>query len=136
MVQQIIEKLSRFNRISVPLTEPLNIQWYDANPFAVGIYPNGHNNIPSHYFSFYILYGEFVYGSKKNTVLGITKIKEFHFMYSFLYRHLLDCNKIWTNSSFDDVVSFFDAVPNDLTLCLNIHWAKPLIELACKTIKQ
>ena len=139
-MERIIEKLSRFNRISVPLTESAKIEWYDADPFAIGILPfivvgvDQFGNRLTDYlfdFNFYVIYGEFLRGSK-NTVLGITKKKETRFMYSFSKNFFFDGNKIWTNVSFEDVISFFDAVPNDLALCINIPWVKPFIDLACK----
>jgi hypothetical protein len=137
-MERIIEKLSRFNQISVPLTESTKIQWYDADPFAIGIshlsaivieQPSGKPYLFD--FNFYVIYGEFLHGSK-NTVLGIIKKEEAHFMYSFSKNILLDGNKIWANISFEDVISFFDAIPNDLALCINIPWVKPFIDLACK----
>ena len=137
-MERITEKLSRLNRISVPLTESAKIEWYDADPFAIGIsyssaigieQPPGKPYLFD--FNFYVIYGEFLRGSK-NTVLGITKKKETRFMYSFSKNFFFDGNKIWTNVSFEDVISFFDAVPNDLALCINIPWVKPFIDLACK----
>ena len=116
----IIEKLSsKFNRITVPLTESTHISWFDANPFAIGV-----KQVYSLYgdwigFGFlWIIYGDFLYGSK-NSVLGITNKKEIKLPFPLTVRT-------------EEVLSFLDAVPKDLVLCFNIPWVRPLIDISCK----
>jgi hypothetical protein len=131
-MEQIIEKLSRFNRISVPLTESVNIQWYNADPFALGYREWGQIR------DLHIIYGKFIYGSK-NSVLGVSG-KKLLFLHlnrlglNHVYRLSSDSliSSYYQDASNEEIYYFLDAIPNDLALCLDIPWAKSLIELACR----
>jgi hypothetical protein len=117
MAQTILNK-HEFKKIDVPLTNVPGITWYKKDPFAVGIQEvcllRGHMfGTEVKYCQFFFLYGKFIYGTTKN-VLGMKIMKKIE---SF------DSLETITNT-----LKVIESLPDDLVLCLDINFAKPLIE--------
>jgi len=146
-MQKIIEKLSRFNRIppvwEAPKGTPIaRMQWYGASPFVLGLrldntpwYPPQ----PQQDYLLFVLYGDLVitlsyYWSCEGISCKAGRLYE-HLPPSNLPRLVCQSTRYTDcNTSVEEIFSFLDAIPNDIALCLYIPWAKPLIELACKSI--
>jgi hypothetical protein len=155
-MEQILEKLSRFNKISggikwiagskchsTAFNSNVNI-WYDANPFVLGICLSHNSWYPPKHQPVYLLiifYGDIIYPRPRtkgrNTGLEITVKEELTLSFVLKPTEYSHTKKpingfVKTYQTSVEILSFLDAIPNDLALCLDIPWAKPLIELAYK----
>jgi hypothetical protein len=120
--KQIIKRISsRFNQFYTP---SIKIEWHDASPFIIGLHSDPIFN------SVTIAYGKFNDPIKHSGFRCKKEIGcfQFHRRKSIIYY----VNFRSTIITLEEVISFLDAIPDDLALCINIPWAKPLIELVCK----
>jgi hypothetical protein len=137
LAKTILEK-HKFIKLDVPLTGVPEITWYVKGPFAVGIkkvllretwgttriqnpiYPN--SPLPDKereccYFEF--LYGKFLYGT--SDILGMKIIKK--------------VTRLDSLKTIIPALSLIENLPEDLALCIDQDWAKPLIEAYYKNNK-
>ena len=144
-MEQIVEKLSRFNRIYGTIIHPSGTifnelhQWYDASPFILGLrlsnvtwYPPQ----PQQDYFLYIIFGNLLPKSQDSFEITIKKEISFSYYYSNYGISFSGIDSTFPYTPYpatvEDLFSFLDAIPNNWALCINILWAKPLIELACK----
>ena len=128
-MQKIIEKLSRFNRMppvwEAPKGTPIaRMQWYGASPFVLGLRLDNTPRYPPQPQQDYLLF--VLYGDLVITLSYYRSCEGISCKAGRLYEHQT------YQTSVEEIYSFLDAIPNDLALCLDIPWAKPLIELACR----
>jgi hypothetical protein len=101
-----------FEKTVVPLTSAPEMTWYIKGSFAVGIKKVFLWSKIDECCYFEFLYGKFLYVDSNILGMKITK-------------------KITRTESLETITpvfSFIENLPEDLALCIDIEWAKPLIE--------
>lgn len=110
---------NNFKKIDVPLTGVPEITWYVKDSFAIGDRPNN---------CLFFVYGKLIYGSDGSVIDMHRKT-----LISSAYKY--PGMTIAVHQNTDQVARLIEALPNDLALCLDIHWAGPLVEAFFKDWK-
>jgi hypothetical protein len=116
-------KKNGFKDCPVPLANPSNTTWYTKDPFAIGVCRDKPSIERDNHYRVYIyfVYGNLLYSHDNLTVMSLKRITDFTFMWEVVNKS----DEVYVP---EDIVRFIEYMPEKAPLCIDIPWAKGLLD--------